>query len=806
MGDDAPVHRNSWRRRSAGFLTTSVVVLVAGLAVVGGLDLPGWWAAGVAGIAAVVALLGTPIVERWLHSRLLRRELLQRAAPEGRLPTVAEVAARLHVGEGGDLLRIHEAIPLHNNAPAWLSRTLPSYVERDQHARLCQLLRDGETNSVFVLITGPSAAGKTRLALQAATEVLGNWRLLRPGSGRQLHDLVSTQTPLSRTVIWLDELQDFLTGSDALTEQTVRLLLEEQRPLVIIGTIWPDRLAGFNKVSADGADADKLRAPARAVLALTTTRTRVVVEPRFSKEEEERAKAIADPRLRAALVAAATDGRVTEALAAVPQLLAKWSTGTDPRLGPNVAGNAVLTAAVAARLGGHTEPVPAKVLTGVAIRLMTPTQRALLPPDWEHQAYTWATAPVTGEARAMMAIADRPGKIDGYAVSDTLLDHAGRSDHATRMPDTDTYNMLIDLAEPNACGRMAFVAFRDKRYELAERAWQRAATGGDTMALVGLGLISHRAKNLDAARDYWQRASAVGNILALKSLGLLEKDTGNIDAARRWWEQAAAAGDTDAMNSLGHLESNMGNIDAARRWWEQAAAANNIHAMRTLALMQHQGGNIDAARHWWEQAAAAGDTHAMTHLGLIEAEAIDGDLDAARRWWEQAAAAGDIDAMVGLGRLETDAGNVDAARHWWEQGAAAGDTYAMRKLAFEHYDHGDRETALHWSELGAASGDTFAMSLAGVLHHESGNLEVARHWWEQAAAAGDRIAMEALATLEAETGNVEAARHWREAAGVEPADSEGFADAKPARTHPRKSEAQLCVAPEPNREVPRDRG
>ncbi|WP_165949667.1 hypothetical protein [Micromonospora sp. KC207] len=34
---------------------------------------------------------------------------------------------------------------------------------------------------------------------------------------------------------------------------------------------------------------------------------------------------------------------MTEALAAVPQLAAKWRTGTDPRLGPSVAGTAFPT-------------------------------------------------------------------------------------------------------------------------------------------------------------------------------------------------------------------------------------------------------------------------------------------------------------------------------------------------------------------------------------------------------------------------------------------------------------------------------
>ncbi|TDC65089.1 hypothetical protein E1258_06600 [Micromonospora sp. KC207] len=94
----------------------------------------------------------------------------------------------------------------------------------------------------------------------------------------------------------LDELQNFLTGSDALTEQVLRRLLAGQRPAVVIGTIWPGWLADFNKPNMD-ANEDQLRAPARAVLALTTTRIRIEVQPQFSPAELEQAAAVADPRL-----------------------------------------------------------------------------------------------------------------------------------------------------------------------------------------------------------------------------------------------------------------------------------------------------------------------------------------------------------------------------------------------------------------------------------------------------------------------------------------------------------------------------
>ncbi|MFF8373434.1 hypothetical protein ACF05W_32095 [Streptomyces lydicus] len=47
---------------------------------------------------------------------------------------------------------------------------------------------------------------------------------------------------LARTMIWLNETQNFLTGSDPLTATTARrLLADDARPVVLVGTIWSDR-------------------------------------------------------------------------------------------------------------------------------------------------------------------------------------------------------------------------------------------------------------------------------------------------------------------------------------------------------------------------------------------------------------------------------------------------------------------------------------------------------------------------------------------------------------------------------------
>ena len=53
--------------------------------------------------------------------------------------------------------------------------------------------------------------------------------------------------------MWLDELQRYLDGEHGLTGAVVRALLIASHPVVIIGTLWPDRYAAYTTVPAPGA-------------------------------------------------------------------------------------------------------------------------------------------------------------------------------------------------------------------------------------------------------------------------------------------------------------------------------------------------------------------------------------------------------------------------------------------------------------------------------------------------------------------------------------------------------------------------
>jgi hypothetical protein len=58
--------------------------------------------------------------------------------------------------------------------------------------------------------------------------------------------------PPARTVVWLDELQNYLDGKHGLTAAVVRALLGAPDPVVIIGTLWPDLYTAYTAVPASG--------------------------------------------------------------------------------------------------------------------------------------------------------------------------------------------------------------------------------------------------------------------------------------------------------------------------------------------------------------------------------------------------------------------------------------------------------------------------------------------------------------------------------------------------------------------------
>ena len=88
----------------------------------------------------------------------------------------------------------------------------------------------------MVVLVGGSSCGKTRCAFEAVRTLMPQWWLVHPSGPAQLAELALD--PPSRTVVWLDELQNYLDGERGLTPAVLARLTGAGA--VLVATLWPE--------------------------------------------------------------------------------------------------------------------------------------------------------------------------------------------------------------------------------------------------------------------------------------------------------------------------------------------------------------------------------------------------------------------------------------------------------------------------------------------------------------------------------------------------------------------------------------
>src|SRR6266851_726200 len=115
-------------------------------------------------------------------------------------------------------LGVHAAI----SVPGVPDEVPPEYVPRDVDAAESGVrakVAAAAERGGFMLLVGGSSVGKTRCAEEAVKALLPDWWLVRPAGPDQLAALAAA--PFPRTVVWLDELQDYLDGEQRSEERRV---------------------------------------------------------------------------------------------------------------------------------------------------------------------------------------------------------------------------------------------------------------------------------------------------------------------------------------------------------------------------------------------------------------------------------------------------------------------------------------------------------------------------------------------------------------------------------------------------------
>ncbi|MEU3555148.1 tetratricopeptide repeat protein [Streptomyces fragilis] len=281
-----------------------------------------------------------------------------------------------------------------------------------------------------------------------------------------------------RSVLWLDDLQDYL-GAEGLTPSALDSLLDTRRGrVVVVATMRSEehrRFEAREESRLTGPDRDAWRTQ-RDVL-----RRAVVIRlaRRWSDGECHRAGNFrADPRIRLALRNHHRFG-IAEMIAAGPELLTSWQNAWAP--GANPRGAAVVAAAVDCRRAGLKRPVLREWLRHLHVRYLEERGGPDLQPESFDDAMRWACQAAFATSGLLTG-----NYTQGYMAFDYLLEVPD----LPAVPD-HLWDGLLQRSDPPDAYDLGIVAHQEGRLARAvtalERASQAGVPGADLALAIALG-------------------------------------------------------------------------------------------------------------------------------------------------------------------------------------------------------------------------------------------------------------------------------------------------------------------------------
>ncbi len=673
----------------------------------------------------------------------LRRSLLQRRqigdllesglTAAGRLPTVAEVDPYS--------LRITET--------AYGSRGYrhDPYVPRDCDAGLRAALQ----RSCFVVLIGPSKAGKSRTAFEAALAVLPDAVFIVPRDRRQSlrelarGELLDAVCADQRIVVWLDDLERFLAPSEGFDAGHLSQLCSRDPRLVVLATLRTDQYSLLARQGTEEIDktarqvlaaAEQLRAELALSQAERDAAASAYPDEDFSGEVGIGERLVAAPLLRDKLIEAFDSRPVCWCLA---MAAVDWQRIGLP--------------------GGIPEP-ELRRLTSAYLADRAP--HLDLTEESYRDARTWALAPVAG-GRGRIGLLSRDLHADPpvYEAFDYIVASVDGQDPALQTPVSEhAWEAGVQAAGAAQLPGIAYAAYARGVTGVAERVWQPLAQDGDPEAANSLGvLLSGQGRTAEAERWYRQ-AAAAGDASAMNNLGVLYHARNRKKEAERWYRRAAENGIAVAMVSLAQLLEGRGEAGhrEAEELYRQAARAGHRAALGNLCAWLHNEGRLAELEQEYLGPAEAGDMLAMRNLGM--ALSFGGRHEEAELWTRRAADAGLPGAMLDLGVRRQMQGQLQDAEHWYSRAADRGNVEAMAKLGELLASQGNTHDAERRLRQGANLGDADAMAILAQLLLSQGHLREAERWYRPAAEAGRHDAMFALALMLDDQGKADEAEEW----------------------------------------------
>ncbi|MFI7598280.1 tetratricopeptide repeat protein, partial [Actinoplanes sp. NPDC049681] len=664
-------------------------------------------------------------------------------------------------------LEVHRAITIDGQdaLPA-----LPPYVPRAHDGKLARVVAAvAAGHSSCAMLVGGSSTGKTRACWEAIQALPEPWRLwhpydpTRPQAAEAALDQVGPYT-----VIWLNEAQHYLLTTDPTLGERIaaglrRVLRDPGRaPVLILGTMWNEYWTTLTTRPDPGA-ADP-HAQARDLLESVD----IAVPREFTATDLATLQHLAtdDPRLRCA-AEHADQGRITQQLAGVPELVRRYRTAT-------ATAKALIEAAMDARRLGHPIPIAHHFLEQAGAGYLSDHEWQQTGDDWLEQALAETAKPCHGVPGPLTRIRPRPGEPSAtgrphYRLAD-YLEQLGRTERAAIFPPAAFWDAAVTLTDPTALTALGGQARARGRYRRAAQLYRQAADQGSTDALMSLADLREQAGDPSGAEQLYRQAADHGNTHALARLVWSRERSGDLSGAEQLYRQAADQGSTKALVSLAHLRERSGDPSGAEDFAQQAADQGTTNALMSLAHLRERSGDPSGAEQLYRQAADHGNIHALMNIARLREQA--GDPSSAEQLYRQAADHGNTHALVSLAEMREQAGDPSGAEDLAQQAADQGNTNALVSLADLREQAGDPSSAEQLYRQAAEHGNTNALVRLAEMREQAGDPSGAEDLAQQAANhgktdalvslvwsreyAGDPSSAEDLAQQAAEYGNTNA--------------------------------------------------
>jgi tetratricopeptide (TPR) repeat protein len=327
--------------------------------------------------------------------------------------------------------------------------------------------------------------------------VLPGHVLIAPSSADGAAAAVAEAQSRDNCVLWLDDLQAFLSPGGGITRKDIaELLTGTGHRRVVLATMraidesrltgGPGATTGATTGATAGAEADRqfIRIGQNV---LDQVRHRFFIERLFSVDEQARARDLAssDPRLADAVSHAGHNG-IGEYLAWGPQLYNQWedawARGNNPRAA------ALIAAAVDCRHAGFTSPLPRRLLDALHDSYLEKRGGEDLNPEDPDVAWRWAQAPRESGSAPLRRVGT-----DHCDVFDYLVDESWRRGGVA--PEVTT-RAALGHAPPDDAGSIAATALRQGKHMLAEAALRRQYDAVSREAAVDAPVVMAIRNNL----------------------------------------------------------------------------------------------------------------------------------------------------------------------------------------------------------------------------------------------------------------------------------------------------------------------